>query len=694
MTLTYPNKLNVGNFVVDIKYQTIEDKEFNKVPVSALTFSLLETLINQAPNIVSSDEIIKNVWSKNHVSDETLQQRVRLLRKCLQDDPSQPQYIVNVRNKGYKLIAPITEYKKKSQLSNASDGSSLTIWKGLALAFFVISMFFAWQHYSIQNSQIKTQNTISQKEINRRLAVLPLTAIQPDIQSQTFANGLSDQLVMALSYIQEIHLIDKATMNYYSKMNTPLAEIGKELSLGSLITGEVSRSKDRIFIKIGMFNVNSGNLIWSKEFDTEFTQIFQVQTQIAKAIADELKIQLNPMAEKIISTPTKSTSAYDYILQARKYHSHLQKEDNDIAIELSLKAIELDPKYTSAYIELGFGYLFKNGHWQASTSYIDKAIEQAKIAIELSPDNFIAHYLLGLSYQYKSDNFPVEWLKMARSAYQKAIELNPNSAFVKVSLASISDDVKISTSLELNYEVLSKNPKSELTHLRIATIFESLNYNDIAIKWYEKAIEIKPDYYRSMTALSHLHLSLGHYDTALKYTNKYLQRYPKRSDELFQKAKIYYFMGRLQEAQEAYHIADKSLAQEYRLNNGYYITSYIYLADIYKRLGNTKDYEDLLQRVKESAQTVLNDFPESNWQMTNQSLIFALQEDQDKAFKWLQKAETFGFNSDDWLKVNPLYESLNSSGRLQPIYDSISKKISQERAQVKQLGLLKDDITF
>ena len=76
------------------------------------------------------------------------------------------------------------------------------------------------------------------------------------------------------------------------------------------------------------------------------------------------------------------------------------------------------------------------------------------------------------------------------------------------------------------------------------------------------------------------------------------------------------------------------------------------------------------------------------------SLIYSLQGEQDKALMWLQKAESFGFNSDDWLKVNPLYEPLNSSGRLQAIYEAINKKISQERTQIKQLGLLKDDFKF
>jgi tetratricopeptide (TPR) repeat protein len=153
-------------------------------------------------------------------------------------------------------------------------------------------------------------------------------------------------------------------------------------------------------------------------------------------------------------------------------------------------------------------------------------------------------------------------------------------------------------------------------------------------------------------------------------------------------------MGNIKAAEEAYHIADKSLAEEYLLDNGYYITSYIYLADIYKKLAKSQEYDDLLQRVIDSTKTTLNDFPESNWQMVNQSLLYALQGDQDQALMWLQKAENFGFNSDDWLKVNPLYEPLNSSGRLQPIYEAINKKISQERAQIKQLGLLKDDITF
>ncbi|MEZ5472069.1 MAG: tetratricopeptide repeat protein [Marinicella sp.] len=266
-------------------------------------------------------------------------------------------------------------------------------------------------------------------------------------------------------------------------------------------------------------------------------------------------------------------TAYDYLLKADEYLNRMQKADIELAIELSQKSIDLDPELALAHYTLGLAKLIYQSDWGGPASLIDEAIIAAEKAIESDPSLSHGYFLLGLAYQNKAWIAPFEpWEEKALKAYKQALKVNPDDVNAKNALVNHDHRYKqLGQVLAVLYESLRMHPDSVHIHINIGTIFEDLNYNSVAIEWYEKALLIQPDYYTALLKLCSLHLALGEYDKSLVFAEDLLKRYPDKSDYLFQKAAIYLFKKEFDKAIKLYQRGDINISKDYNLNTGYYI---------------------------------------------------------------------------------------------------------------------------
>ncbi len=196
-----------------------------------------------------------------------------------------------------------------------------------------------------------------------RIAVLPMTNISPDAKDAYFADGMTEELITVLSQLQGLRVIARTSVDRYSKREKSVAQIATELQVGSVIEGSVRMARERIRVTVQLINGESEEHLWSEKYDRRLDDIFEIQTDIAKHVAESLKVRLlHGEVERVESRAPVNTSAYALYLKGRTLLVSRMEADLKAAKELFESAIALDPAYAAAYSGLADAYFLLEGY--------------------------------------------------------------------------------------------------------------------------------------------------------------------------------------------------------------------------------------------------------------------------------------------------------------------------------------------
>ena len=257
---------------------------------------------------------------------------------------------------------------------------------------------------------------ISQKSI----AVLPLLNESGDPRDEYFSDGLSEELIAALAQIRELKVIGRSSSFRFKERKEESKTIGEKLGVATLLEGTVRKQGDRVRIVAELVNAADGIELWTRTFDRELKDIFAVQTEIAAAVAESLKVTLLGSDEQSTSSATKSTEAHNAYLQGHFHFQRRNLEDFRKAVSYFDEAIRLDPDYALAYAERSEAWsLIGDLAGQRATAW-PKAKSDAEKAVAIAPALAEAHAALGWV------RFFVDW-KFAEglSELERAKELSP-----------------------------------------------------------------------------------------------------------------------------------------------------------------------------------------------------------------------------------------------------------------------------
>jgi serine/threonine-protein kinase len=257
---------------------------------------------------------------------------------------------------------------------------------------------------------------ISQKSI----AVLPLLNESGDPRDEYFSDGLSEELIAALAQIRELKVIGRSSSFRFKERKEESKTIGEKLGVATLLEGTVRKQGDRVRIVAELVNAADGIELWTRTFDRELKDIFAVQTEIAAAVAESLKVTLLGSDEQSTSSATKSTEAHNAYLQGHFHFQRRNLEDFRKAVSYFDEAIRLDPDYALAYAERSEAWsLIGDLAGQRATAW-PKAKSDAEKAVAIAPALAEAHAALGWV------RFFVDW-KFAEglSELKRAKELSP-----------------------------------------------------------------------------------------------------------------------------------------------------------------------------------------------------------------------------------------------------------------------------
>jgi serine/threonine protein kinase/TolB-like protein/Tfp pilus assembly protein PilF len=385
---------------------------------------------------------------------------------------------------------------------------------------------------------------------NNRIAVLPLVNISQDNENDYFAEGMTEELISQLAKISGLSVIARTSVMKYKNTQMNIKEIGRELDVGTILEGSVRKTSDKARITIQLIDVETQEHLWVEDYDRELKNIFEMQSEIALRIANELKVQLlSTEKQQIEKRNTENAEAFRSYLMGKYQLNNRTPESLKNALKYFNTAISLDPNYALAYVGLTDCYTLISG---AAYGYIpredaiQKANDAIRKAIEIDPTSAEAYN--SLAYL----KFRLEWdWEEAENYFKKAIELKPgySSAYERYALylALLGRNKE---SIQLMNHAYELDPLNPSVSTGVGRMYHFARQFDKAIKQYEETLQMNPDYVETVFALGMSNSVLENYDRAIQQLKRAIELSNGRLIIITFLARTYAAAGMIEEAKK------------------------------------------------------------------------------------------------------------------------------------------------
>jgi TolB-like protein/Flp pilus assembly protein TadD len=346
-----------------------------------------------------------------------------------------------------------------------------------------------------------------------RLAVLPLANISPDPKDEYFADGLTEELISALSKIQGLRVIARTSVSQYKSTSKSVSQISTELDVGSVLEGSVRKAGNRLRVTLQLIDASTQEHRWAKTYDRELDDVFMIQSEIAEKTAEAFRLDLlGTDRESIRKKPTSNLDAYNLYLQGLHAARQTTAAGYTDSRRFFEEAIARDPDFSLAYSALANMYLLMVGDLLAPGVAFPRASQLVTRALELDPESSDAHTARGnLALQHDQD-----W-EISEIEFKRAISLNPSNANA---------------------------------HFWFAMLLTAVQRFDEAVEELRTTIELDPLWKLPRTWLLSVYFVDGNTDAALAIGEEERSRYPGDPSVPVALGTIYARAGRLEEARK------------------------------------------------------------------------------------------------------------------------------------------------
>ena len=353
--------------------------------------------------------------------------------------------------------------------------------------------------------------------IEQSIAVLPFEDLSPERDQQYFVEGLSEEIINALSQIPDLKVAARTSTFILAEENANIEMIASALGVANVLEGSVRKSGDQVRINAQLIEAASGFQLWSETFDRELSDIFEIQDEIARAITDQLQVTLSGEQQtQLVAEATGSIEAHEAYLRGRYFWNQRTEERIRSAITEFQRAIDLDPSYAEAYSGLADSYLVLPDYATVTPTTFDppgigEGVEAARQAVEHDPNLGMAHASLGNAHGVWG-----QW-ETAESEFVRAIELSPGYATAHgwYSLL-LTETGRADEAVIAGRRAVAADPVSPV-------ISNQLWWGLFAAKRYEEAvqqgritIELAPSWASGWRELAEALFAVGEYEEALE----------------------------------------------------------------------------------------------------------------------------------------------------------------------------------
>ena len=365
------------------------------VAVEPQVFDLLVHLVENRDRVVSKDDLIASVWAGRIVSDSTLTTRINAVRRAVGDSGGEQKLIRTFARKGLRFVAPV-------QTLLESDGARVP---------------------GRTDEEGRDRSRLALPLPDRpAIAVLPFTNMTGDPGQEYFSDGISEDIITALSRLRWFFVIARNSSFIYKGKSVHMKQIAEELGVGYVVEGSVRRSGERVRITAQLNDVATGSHLWAERYDRNLADVFSVQDEITEAIVAAIEPQLYAAESFRASRKLpESLDAWDLLMRALSHFWRVTRQDNVVAQALLEKAVAIDPEYGRALGVLATSHTF-GGHmgWEDIATIAPIAERAARAAIVADSEDPWAHLALGSVHLY------VRRFDESLAAFETALRLNPS----------------------------------------------------------------------------------------------------------------------------------------------------------------------------------------------------------------------------------------------------------------------------
>jgi len=332
------------------------------------------------------------------------------------------------------------------------------------------------------------QSEATEATPQKSIAVLPLLNESGDPKDEYFSDGLSEELIAALAQINGLKVIGRSSSFRFKDRHEEPKVIGEKLGVSTLLEGTVRKHDDRVRIVAELVNVGNGIALWTRTFDRELKDIFAVQQEIARAVAESLKVTLLGSNEKSAQMASSSVEAHNAYLQAHFHFQRRNVEDYRKAITYFDQAIQLDPNYALAYAERAEVWTMVGDLTGERATAYPKARSDAEKAVEIAPALAEAHAALGWVRFFGEWKFPEGLSELSR-----AKELSPANPTANDLLARVIVYLgRIDEAERQARQAVELDPLSVATQFNLARVLFIAGKLDEADAAGRKIAELQP----------------------------------------------------------------------------------------------------------------------------------------------------------------------------------------------------------
>jgi TolB-like protein/DNA-binding winged helix-turn-helix (wHTH) protein/Flp pilus assembly protein TadD len=638
-----PPTIRFGVFELDVCSGELW-RHGRRVRLEGQPVQILICLLENPGELVTREELQRRLWpADTYVNFEHgLNAAVKRLRRALNDSADNPRFVETLPRRGYRFLAPIQAVNADEgvpilheaapsepepatvdlpEVKDLVDLSKNTVlfervrwplaWKrsGLALLL-MVGIFTGWM--------LRPKNNPS--PVIRSLAVLPLENLSGDPSQDYFSDGMTDELITELGQISQLRVISRTSMMTYKGSRRTLPEIARDLNVDAVVEGSVLRSGDRVRITAQLIQAPADKHLWAQSYEGDVRQTLALQRQVARAIAEEIRIELTPRERDMLkSVKTVNSEAYEAYLKGRYFWNKRTGNDLKMAVDYFQQAIEKDPNYAQAYSGLADS-LALLGDWEYGVLAPTEAYPQAKAAatkaLELDSSLGEAH----ISLAFSLDGF--DWdCASAEREFRRGIELDPgyatghqwyaghlmlfgknSEAIAEMKKAEDLDPLSLIIGADLaeallvahRYEeaiqrsrkTMDMDPHFALAHYQLGQTFLQEHRYDEAISELQKAVGLSGGSTTSTSSLAYAYAVSGKRNEAVKILNDIKGRPSEKFSNAPEIALVY--VG-LDDKHQAMTWLDKGYAE--RFNPG------VLMRPLFDPLRSDAQFQDLLHRV-------------------------------------------------------------------------------------------------
>ncbi len=532
----------IDDLSVDVGRALVQRDEL-EVPLPKLSFDLLVALARAAPNLLTLDELMNQVWPGLVVAPDTVSQRVKLLRAALGDDSKTPRYIVGVRGRGYRLIATVSDLQAPAQLPQSpqsppshpivvpADVARRPRWRMVVVVSGVLLTLAATV---VQLNRRTTERAVTVAGAaqlpERSIAVLPFVNLGKTDNSDLLALGIPEAVLHQLATLNNLQVIARTSSFAFRDSKVDVRAIGQRLNARYLLEGSVQTDRGRLRVTAQLVDATSGGHVWSMQFDKTPDDIFALQDEIALRVARALQVSLDAGAtEQLASSNTTNFDAYLEYLQASSLLATWQLADTQAAIQRAAKAVELDPRFAAAYVLLTKAkvrfaeFNVTADRPQRLASALQEGQQLLQQALALNPRDSRAYVQRAYLTAF-SDTVAAE------RDYRHGLELNPNDAEAYEGLAVILADqpAQRAAAVRAIDQARKLNPlEPRLDVIKATMIFYGYGDSAGAAELLIAALNRNPLYEPALARLQELRWDTGHHAEAANLGEQVLSRDPQ-----------------------------------------------------------------------------------------------------------------------------------------------------------------------